>query len=292
MPHASVIIATHNRANELRACLAALSRQRARGTFEVVVVDNGSHDETPSVLAAAESASVRHVYEAQPNRARARNAGIEAARGELIIFCDDDTVAPEGFVAAHVAAHAAAPNSVVSGPIINVRDETHLIEPSHRHYSRAFFCTCNVSVNRAALLAVGGFDEQYNLYGWEDTDLGIRLRAKGLRRLFAWPAFLYHVKPLQSHALERRRALATEKGTMAARFVRKTPSWPVKLATGAYGANFVRAAVFAMAPMRRLCERLANGARPGSLLAAWATETLVDAAYVDALKSALRQPRC
>ena len=80
------------------------------------------------MLAAAESASVRRVYEAQPNRAKARNAGIAAARGELIIFCDDDTVAPEGFVAAHVAAHAAAPNSVVSGPIINVPDEAHLVE--------------------------------------------------------------------------------------------------------------------------------------------------------------------
>jgi hypothetical protein len=62
----------------------------------------------------------------------------------------------------------------------------------------------------------------------------------------------------------------------------------VKLATGAYGINFARAALVNAAPLRRLYERVAQTARPGSALAVLASEALVDAAYIDALKSALR----
>lgn len=286
---ASVVIATHNRAAQLADCLAALARQSQLARFEVIVVDNGSHDSTQAVIAGVASERVRGIAVADPNRAKARNAGIAAARGRIVIFCDDDTVAPAEFVAEHLRAHEAQPTAVVSGPIINVPDPRVAIAPSARHYSRAFFCTCNVSVPKAQLEAAGVFDERYDLYGWEDTDLGIRLRARGLRRVFAWPAFLYHIKPPNITTLERRRLLAQEKGTMAARFVRKAPTWPVRFATGAYAANFARAALVHAPPLRGLYERVARSASPGSLGWVLATEALVDAEYLDALKSALRR---
>lgn len=287
---ASVVIATHNRAGELRDCLAALAKQSKLEQFEVVVVDNGSQDETREVITRLASDRVRSVFVADPNRAKARNAGIAHARGRIVIFCDDDTVAPENFVAEHVGAHRAhARPAVVSGPIVNVPDTEHLVAPSARNYSRAFFCTCNVSVAKSDLLAVGGFDERYDLYGWEDTDLGLRLRSRGLARVFAWPAYIYHIKPPRTMTLDRRRALAVEKGTMAARFIRKAPSLAVRLATGAYAANFARAAIVNAKPLRKVYERLARSGRPGSLLQAFASEALVDAAYLDALRTALRR---
>ncbi|MDQ6767732.1 MAG: glycosyltransferase [Candidatus Eremiobacteraeota bacterium] len=293
MPKASVVIATHNRAAELDDCLGALARQAVPEQFEVVVVDNGSQDATQDVIARHAGERVRSVFVADPNRAKARNAGIAASTGRILIFCDDDTVAPENFVAEHLRAHEGEQHAaVVSGPIVNVADKQGLIAPAARHYSRAFFCTCNVSVPKAELDAIGGFDERYDLYGWEDTDLGIRLRARGLIRLFAWPAYIYHIKPPRRMTLERRRALAVEKGTMAARFVRKAPSWPVRLATGAYGANFARAAIVNAKPLRALYERLARKAGSGSLAGAFACEALVDAAYVDALKAALQRAEC
>jgi GT2 family glycosyltransferase len=287
MPDASVVIATHNRASRLSECLAALGRQTAAG-FEIVVVDNASHDDTQSVIAKA-GERVRGLLVSDPNRAKARNAGIDAARGNIVIFCDDDTVAPPEFVAEHLRAHVAETRAVVSGPIINVSDADTRTSPSARHYSRAFFCTCNVSVPKADLLDVGMFDERYDLYGWEDTDLGIRLREHGLRRVFAWSAFLYHIKPPSSTTLERRRALAREKGMMAARFVRKAPSLPVRLATGAYAANFARAALVHARPFRAVYEKVADRAPAGSLASTLAIEALVDAAYVDALQEALRR---
>ena len=291
MPQASVVIATHDRATRLAECLAALERSPQDPSFEIIVVDNGSRDQTPAVIAAA-GPRVRGVNVPEPNRAMARNAGFQAAQAPLIVFCDDDTIAPISFVSEHLRAHDATNvPAVVSGPIINVPDPAVRIAPSPRHYSRAFFCTCNVSVAKIQLEAAGLFDERYDLYGWEDTDLGLRLRALGLRRVFAWPAYLYHIKPKASMTLERRRTLAREKGMMAARFVRKAPTWPVRLATGAYTANFARSALVHARPLRALYERVAHGAPDGSIAGLIATEALVDAEYLDALRGALGAAR-
>jgi GT2 family glycosyltransferase len=285
---ATVVIATRDRANFLRACLDALAAQSASGRFDVVVVDNGSSDATPAVIAAA-APLTRGVFVAEPNRGKARNAGIAAAQGRIIIFCDDDTVAPPGFVAAHLSAHAGATDRVVSGPIVNVADPALRAPVSAAHYSRAFFCTCNASAPKEALDRVQGFDEHFNLYGWEDTDLGVRLRALGMKRVFAWEAFIYHIKPPGATTLERRMALAREKGQMAARFVRKSPTWPVKLATGAYFANFARAAIVGLKPLRRLYERLAAPGNGSRGVRALALDALLDAAYIDALREGLKR---
>ncbi|HXW76070.1 MAG TPA: hypothetical protein VEJ20_01530, partial [Candidatus Eremiobacteraceae bacterium] len=101
-------------------------------------------------------------------------------------------------------------------------------------------------------------------------------------------AYLYHVKPEGSRTLDDRLAQAREKGEMAGRFVRKTPSLPVKLATGAYAANFARAAIVSAKPLRRWYERMARASRPG-VLARFAADALVDATYLDAMRAALHR---
>ena len=286
-PEATVIIATRDRAALLRACLARLARQTAAGRFEVVIVDNGSSDDTTAAIREAHPLA-RGLFVREPHRGKARNAGIAAARGRILIFCDDDTLAPERFVAAHLAAQGTATDRAVSGPIVNIARTADMRPPIAANYSNAFFCTCNVSVPKAALDGVGGFDESFELYGWEDTDVGVRLRAYGLKRVFAWDAVIYHMKPPESQDFGRRIALAQEKGTMAARFVRKSPTWPVRLATGAYAANFARAAFLGSAPMRALYRRLAgSGSAPQGPIQVWARESLADAAYIDALRVAL-----
>jgi glycosyltransferase involved in cell wall biosynthesis len=299
MLEATVIVATRDRADFLRDCLACFNRQSALGRFEVIVVDNGSTDESPAIIAQAAAASnglVRGLTVAAPNRGKARNAGLAAAGGRIIIFCDDDTLPPEHFVEAHLAAHASASAAngsaaelVVSGPIINVPDGSALPAPGPANFSRAFFCTCNVSAPKRALDQIGGFDERYDLYGWEDTDVGVRLRANGLRRSFAWGAYIYHVKPPEALPLDRALLLAREKGVMAARFIRKSPSLAVKLATGAYAANYLRAAVIHAAPLRSLYSKWARERPPASRLGRLGREALIDAAYLDALRSALRR---
>jgi len=214
MTDASVVIATRDRAWALRGCLTNLAAQDDPGRFETVVVDNGSTDDTAEVIAAFSGSRVRRIAVGRPNRAKARNAGIAAASGRIVIFCDDDTLAPAHYVRAHLEAHARSPRCVVSGPIVNVADDQVLPAPDARHFSRAFLCTCNASVARADLIAVGGFDERYELYGWEDTDLGVRLRARGLCRAISAAAYLHHVTAIApfSAASSKRCTIVVRRG--------------------------------------------------------------------------------
>ncbi len=98
---ASVIVPTFNRARRLELTLASFLRQ-TETRFEVVVIDDGSTDETPAVLAEyAGRLRLRVVRQANRGRSAARNAGLAVAAGEALLFCDDDRIAAPGFVAAH-----------------------------------------------------------------------------------------------------------------------------------------------------------------------------------------------
>jgi GT2 family glycosyltransferase len=238
----SVVIATRDRARALERALRSLDEQIGAPPFEVIVVDNGSTDATRDVVERADGAHrmpVRYVFEPQPNRGKARNRGVEVADGHLVLFCDDDVLVPPGWVGAHDAAHT-GDRLVVNGPILNVASYDERPRPSLANYSSAYLCTCNVSLPRYSLIEVGGFDEAFFLYGWEDTELGVRLRTRGMRRKFAWDAYLWHVKPAAENTLEIETRKAMEKARMAIQFLKKQPTRRARLATGAFAANLVR----------------------------------------------------
>lgn len=89
----SVVIATYNRAADLRATLDSLATLRPHGDWEVIVVDNNSTDGTPSVVAGAAQtfpAALRYVFEPEQGRSPALNAGIRLATGDIIATTDDD----------------------------------------------------------------------------------------------------------------------------------------------------------------------------------------------------------
>lgn len=239
----SVVIATKDRAAYLDRALGSFELQIGAPAFEIIVVDNGSIDATKTVVerrAARVYTPIHYLYEPQPNRGKARNRGLEVAQGDLVLFCDDDVQLPPGFIAAHEAAHSEEEQRVVNGPILNVPSYNDRPKPTIANYSRAFLCTCNASVPREALERVGGFDESFDLYGWEDSELGVRLREGGLRWAFAWDAYLWHIKSPQENTLEVEARKAIEKARMAGRFIAKHPSKRARMATGAYGMNLVR----------------------------------------------------
>ena len=149
--------------------------------------------------------------------------------------------------------------------------------------------TCNVSVSRAIFTAAGGFDETFDRYGWEDTELGVRLRARGVRRRFAWDAYLWHIKPPTPEALEDALGKAIEKARMAAQFVRKIPTTRVKLATGAYGFNLARARLLAPPLLQPLYAGLATSTRLPSVLSSIARGLLLDSVYTEELERQLNR---
>jgi glucosyl-dolichyl phosphate glucuronosyltransferase len=97
-PTVSVVICSFNRASALRRALGCLREQTAPSdTYEVIVVDNNSSDETPAVIAeAARLAPVRYVREPRQGLSFARNCGVKISRAEIVAFTDDDVcVSPD-----------------------------------------------------------------------------------------------------------------------------------------------------------------------------------------------------
>jgi GT2 family glycosyltransferase len=107
MLRASVIIPTRNKSRYLALTIASLARQtESRSSFEVIVVDDGSDDDTREIVAKHRAdLALNYIRRAHQGRAAARNAAIRAAKGEILIFCDDDRITHATFVADHVAAH-------------------------------------------------------------------------------------------------------------------------------------------------------------------------------------------
>ena len=284
----SVVIATKDRAGYVERVLTSLALQENAPSFEVIVVDNASTDNTKAVVEAFISHApmpVQYCYESEPNRGKARNAGIALATGYIVVFCDDDVLLPENFLAAHEAAHISS-NLVVNGPIINVASYNDRPKPAVGNYSRAFLCTCNVSVPRHSLEAVGGFDEAFHLYGWEDTELGVRLREAGMRWKFAWDAFLWHIKPPSENTLEVETRKVLERARMARRFLDKQPSGRVRAATGAHPINLLRGKLIPE-PMLAVFAGIATSDRAPGAVRAFARSQFLDGMYTRELIRAL-----
>ena len=212
-----------DREHYLRDTLASLESQAGAPPFEVIVVDNGSRDGRHAVgRGARRRRSAGAVRRASRSRtaAKARNRGVAAARGDYLLFCDDDVRLPAGWVAAHAAAQRGG-DYVVNGPILNVGSPDARPAPRAVNYSRAFLCSCNVSLSKRVFLDVGGFDENFDLYGWEDTELGLRLRRLGVGWRFSWEAYLWHIKPPEENTLAVESRKAVEKARMARLFRRE-----------------------------------------------------------------------
>lgn len=213
VPELTICIATRDRAASLRAMLRSLEAALAGGrACEVIVVDNGSHDETSQVLATwAVSEARRALSVPVAGKARALNAALECARGSLVAFTDDDVEIDRDWPAAIVrffAEHpdyAAAmgrvripPTAAADAAIVELIDEYRTIPvfdlgevvcDVHDLYG------ANMAVRRAALAQVGGFNPRLGPgvgTAGEDTDLARRLMRAGLRLGYMPQSIVYH----------------------------------------------------------------------------------------------------
>jgi glycosyltransferase involved in cell wall biosynthesis len=226
-PFVSVIVPTHNRAAWLRQTLASLEGQSFPiDCYEVIVVDNGSTDGTAALLDnLSTSYSLHHLYlpkEASFEASAARNAGIRASRGNILLFIDSDIVVGKRFIEHHVAFHRAAENMCVVGIVLYlpeqdlgeqaVRDgsfvkgltvstpdplETPLFcfsENLAQYRVPWFVChSGNFSVGKVQLEMAGLFDEWHKTWSIEDLELAYRLHRHGVRFAFSKRAVGYHL---------------------------------------------------------------------------------------------------
>lgn len=193
-PAASVIIPTRGGRERLDVLLSCLEGQDTTA-FEVVVVVDGDIDDTTPFLASRASALVVRTVTFPENRGRsaALNAGLEAARGRVLIRCDDDLEPAPTYVSRHLAAHSGEPVGAV-GVYRNVFPDTPYAVAYGRVADARFregaygtppaltwrYWAGNVSVTRETAASVGGYDESFRAYGWEDVDWGYRLSLLGI----------------------------------------------------------------------------------------------------------------
>jgi glycosyltransferase involved in cell wall biosynthesis len=233
-PRLSVVVPTYNDAAMLRLALARLRLQTlARIAYEVVVVDDGSADETPQVIADASSdgAHVRGVRLAHnQGRSAARNAGIRAAAAPIIVFVDSDVLVLPDFLQRHLEIHESAGRDVVGrGPVASIPSPDIPPRPPLTRISSAYLDTANASIPRQALIDAGMFDELFRVYGWEDVDLGMRLRALGLPRVYSAAALAYHVqRPPTAESFDRYLAKEEERARTALYLLRKHPGFATR----------------------------------------------------------------
>ncbi len=182
-PKASVVIVTYNREKLLRYCLRALLSQTSQD-YEIVVVDDGSTDGTHSL---PEIKKVRYFKNsAQSGQPFSRNRGIKEARGEIIIFVDSDVIVDKNFVKDHILPHKTEDKLIVQGLVRHIRHPKAAGRFSLKidGFSKEGLVTQNVSVKKKWFLEVGLMDENFGItMGYEDTDLGRRLKKINLRTI-------------------------------------------------------------------------------------------------------------
>ena len=241
----SIIIPTYNRQPILEKCLKALERQQlSAGSliagYEVVVVDDGSTDGTLEWLArhAGELPHTRWLSQAHQGPAAARNLGVEQAIGDTIIFIDSDLVVTEHFLQAHAKALVQGQQSLGSdrlftyGWVVNTCNFENPTSESYKltDFSAAYFATGNVAIARKWLMLVGLFDTRFQLYGWEDLELGVRLKQLGLKLIKCPSAVGYHWHPpFTLDQIPRMIDREIQRGRMGVLFYQKHPTWEVRM---------------------------------------------------------------
>ncbi len=240
----SVVIPTCNRSATLSRVLRALEAQTVGlRAFEVLVVDDGSQDDTPAVVerfAAQSAISLRYLRQQNRGPAAARNRGIAASNRSLLVLLGDDTIPAPDLHAEprrRHGRHGWSPKVAVVGyttwpaemdvtPFVRYSGEygpqfAFRAMPREAPCPYQFFYSSNVSLSRELLDSrEHPFDEDFTAALHEDTELGYRLAKRGMELYFHPQAVAYHDHPTTMLESCRR---ARQAGAVSRLLIRKHP---------------------------------------------------------------------
>lgn len=254
-PLISVIIPTFDRPDDLRRCLRSLSEQDC-ASYEVIVADNAACDETRRIVAAATAGtvgnSIRYVAEAALGLHNARHAGARAARGDILVFTDDDATFAPGWLSAYAHAFAANPAMAAAGGPVRPAWQAappqwllelmtdrktfspfSLMEPyTEMHVSsHGFFYGVNMAIRRDTLFQVGGFNPEAFGPTWlgdGESGLNRKLWNRNLHIGYVPAAVVYHHIPIERMTMRYLRKRAANGGA-ADTFARYRARMPGRL---------------------------------------------------------------
>ena len=234
----TIVVPTYNRSEMLgRALRGLLNQTLPAKQYEIVIVDDGSTDSTPQVVAEIGAPEWRLRYFRQENRgpAAARNHGVREARGEIILFTGDDCIPDERLLEEHLRAHDAEGDIGVIGhvawhPELKVTAFMMFLEEGVQFGFKRIedpedvpywaFYTSNCSLHRRWLEMAGGFDEDFKHAAWEDIELAYRLSQRGFRIIYRPAALTYHLHAITLESYLQRQRVA---GRAVVTFWRKHP---------------------------------------------------------------------
>ncbi len=211
----SVVIPAYNSETTLTECLSALEDQTIpRNRYEVIVVDDGSTDNTPDV--ARSFHDVLLVQQTNKGPASARNTGASVASSELLLFTDADCVPSKDWIDKMLQPFDDPEVMAVKGSYLTSQPEViaRLIQIEYEEkYDRLsrqqyidFVDTYSAAYRKQAFVSVGGFDTSFPVPSAEDQELSFRLAKKGYKMVFARGAVVYHQHPSTWLRYVRRKA--------------------------------------------------------------------------------------
>lgn len=258
-------------ARAVMATSSVLRQALPHGTsIEIIVVDDGSDDDTPDLLSRQSDSRVRVVrLPHNQGRSAARNAGAAQARGDVVLFMDCDCLpADDSLIKAHLEVWDARVVASLGAVVGNgdgfwaryQAEASHRRARQHSNGMRYSGSSQNLMVSRARFNDCGGFDEEYRTYGFEDRDLQLRLASMGE---IAWAegAVVRHMDDLDLPAVCRKMSEAG--GPAAVLFAQRHPAAYQALGYAALDARrhawlrlLARAFRPGIAPMSRSIDRV------------------------------------